>query len=122
MENYFRKMDVVWRNVTDWEAAKKFYGETLALPVAFMSEEAGWCEFGSEETTKLAISRSETRHDPTRGNGTPVFLVDDVRAAIANLQERGVKCDQVQEIPGLTILGTFYDPDGNPIQFAQTLG
>jgi catechol 2,3-dioxygenase-like lactoylglutathione lyase family enzyme len=43
--------------MTDWQRAKKFYGETLGLPVAaFMSDDVGWMEFGEKDGTHLAIS------------------------------------------------------------------
>ena len=42
----FRDINVVWYNVTDWERAKRFYGETLGLPVAMQIDEAGWVEYG----------------------------------------------------------------------------
>ena len=37
-------LSVVSFNVIDWEGAKKFYGETLGLPVHLdAGKEAGWC-------------------------------------------------------------------------------
>jgi hypothetical protein len=32
-----------------------------------------------------------------------------------------VRCDDVQEMPGMVILGNIYDPDGNFLQLAQSL-
>ena len=50
MKSLFKELQVVSYNVTDWQQAKKFYGETLGLPVAaFISDEVGWMEFGEKE-------------------------------------------------------------------------
>jgi catechol 2,3-dioxygenase-like lactoylglutathione lyase family enzyme len=57
MEGLLKELQVVSYNVTDWQRAKKFYGETLGLPVAaFMGDEVGWMEFGEKEGTHLAIN------------------------------------------------------------------
>jgi hypothetical protein len=36
------------------------------------------------------------------------------------LKAKGVQCDEVEKIPGMVVLGTFYDPDGNRLQLAQS--
>jgi predicted enzyme related to lactoylglutathione lyase len=60
-------------------------------------------------------------NQPVGGGGVAVFTCPDTRAAIARLKEKGVRCDEVDEMPGMVILGTFYDPDGNKLQLAQDL-
>lgn len=118
----FRDINVVSVNVTDWARARKFYHETLGLPIAAEIEGVGWLEFGLPNQTHLALNHwTDTPTIPANtGNATIVFGVDDARAVIAKLREKGVKCEEVVEIPGMVIYGTFYDPDGNRLQVAQS--
>ncbi|MDR3573376.1 MAG: VOC family protein [Anaerolineaceae bacterium] len=113
-------MDVSYE-VSDWQRSKKFYGETLGLPVAaFISDEVGWMEFGSKEGTHLAISlwREPGRMTPREGGGIAIFEVADAYSVIKELRRRGVKCDDVQSVPNMVTFASFYDPDGNRLQVA----
>jgi len=116
-------LSVVSFEVVDWERARKFYGETLGLPVSFdTGKEVGWCEFGETGKTTLAISLwREATPPPREGGATPVFAVDDAHKAIEELRKRGVKCDDVVTIPGMVSFANVYDPEGNRFQIAQSL-
>ncbi len=116
-------LSVVSFDVTNWEGAKKFYGETLGLPISLdTGKEVGWCEFGETGKTTLAISLwREASPPPRTGGATPVFAVDDAHKAIAELRKRGVKCDDVTTIPGMVSYANVYDPEGNRFQVAQSL-
>jgi predicted enzyme related to lactoylglutathione lyase len=113
----FMKVNVVSLEVTDWEAAKKWYREVLEWPVDFSSDEAGWEEYAIEGQAHVSISRSD--HPTTHGGTTLVLSVQDAHAVTAALQKKGVKCDEVTTIPGMVTYGTFYDPFGNRIQFVE---
>ncbi len=119
----FRDLNVVWYNVSNWERAKRFYRDTLGLPVAVEIEQAGWMEFGHPHQTHVAINlwRGPDPMPPAKGGATATFGCDDARAMTAKLRSKGVRCDEVQEIPGMVVLGTMYDPDGNQLQIAQSL-
>ena len=116
-------LSVVSFEVTDWEGAKKFYGETLGLPVHFdAGKEAGWCEFGEHGQTTLAISLWRDAAPPAReGGATPVFAVDDCARAVAELRKRGVKCEDPVTLPDMVSFANVYDPEGNRFQIAQSL-
>ena len=115
----FKNVNVVSLDVTDWERAKKFYRETLGWPVAFASDEAGWEEYGLDNQAHVSITRSD--HAPSAHGGTTLVLsVDDAHATTAALRAKGVKCDDVITIPGMVVYGSFYDPDGNRIQFVSS--
>lgn len=116
-------LSVVSFEVTDWEGAKKFYGETLGLPVDFdAGKEAGWCEFGEHGKTTLAISLWRQSSPPPRtGGATPVFAVDDCARAVEELRKRGVKCEDPVTIPGMVSYANVFDPEGNRFQIAQSL-
>ena len=118
----FRDFNVVSVNVTDWDRARKFYHEILGLPIAAEIEGVGWLEFGFPNQIHFALSRWEGP-DPVpanSGNATLIFGVDDARAVMDKLRAKGVRCEEVIEIPGMIIYGTFYDPDGNRFQVAQS--
>lgn len=117
----FSKIDVVAYDVTDWQRAKKFYGETLGLPeAAFISDDVGWMEFGEKDATHLAISlwREDRPMPKSMGGATVVFMVPDAYAAVKELRARGVKCEEVVAIPKMVTYANFYDPDGNKLQVA----
>ena len=47
-----------------------------------------------------------------------IFYVDDALKAVEGLRARGVKCDNVQVVPGVVAFSQFYDPEGNPVGIA----
>lgn len=117
----FKSLSTVAYHVTDWQKAKKFYGETLGLPVAaFITDDVGWMEFGEKNAVHLAISlwRGPGPVPPGEGGGMAIFEVDDVSAAVKELRRRGVKCDEMVSIPQMVSYATFYDPEGNQLQVA----
>ena len=107
----------VWYHVTDLDAARRFYRETL----------------GFEETAVDFAERwSHLRHGAMEvglAEGTPAddgvvahVDVDDVKAEADRLRGEGVNVGVVVEIPqGVMRLLDVYDPDGNRIQLAQEL-
>ena len=115
------KLDLVSVNVTDWARAKKFYGETLGLPVArFLSDDIGWMQFGVEGTAQLAINLWRGPEPFPRGDGgaTIIFGVDDAPKTVEELRRGGVKCDDAIAIPDMVTYANFYDPDGNRLQIS----
>ena len=114
-----KRVSAVSYDVRNWEQAKKFYGETLGLPVAFASDEYGWNEYGAEADAHVAISRwTKPEPIPHDGGAIALFQVDDVPQAVAELRKRGVKCDDAVGIPNVVTYATFYDPEGNRLQMA----
>lgn len=121
MAQLFKKLDVISYTVSDWLRAKKFYSETLGLPVAaFINDDVGWMEFGEKDSTHLAIGlwRGPGVLPPREGGAIAVFGVDDAYKTVEELRRRGVKCDDVIAIPNMVTYATFYDPDGNRLQVA----
>jgi catechol 2,3-dioxygenase-like lactoylglutathione lyase family enzyme len=121
LSGLFDKLVDVSYQVSDWQKSKKFYSETLGLPVAaFISDEVGWMEFGDKEGTHLAISlwRGPGPITSRTGGGIAIFSVADAYAAVKELRRRGIRCDDVIAIPNMTTFASFYDPDGNCLQVA----
>ena len=107
-------------HIVKWEEAKRFYSETLGLGApAFCVDEFGWCEYGAEGATHLALNRWNDPTPPSReGGGTIVLEVADCPAAVAELRAKGVRCEDPIGIPGMVTYATFYDPEGNRLQLA----
>lgn len=120
----FKNVNVVSVYVTDWEAAKQFYGEVLGWPLAYGDDQVGWFEYGPENETHVAINRWDdpATVPPKLGGATIVFSVEDADQVTEALRGKGIKCDEVVNIPGVVKYGTFYDPEGNRFQFASNPG
>ncbi|MEA5078459.1 MAG: VOC family protein [Anaerolineaceae bacterium] len=120
----FSKIDIVAYTVSDWQRAKKFYGETLGLPVAeFYGDEVGWMEFGPKEGAHLSINlwEEDTPFPPRSGAASVVFMVEDADETAKELRARGVKCNDPVTTPGMVRWASFFDPDGNELQFASPI-
>jgi predicted enzyme related to lactoylglutathione lyase len=117
----FKGVSVVSYYVVDWEKAKKFYQETLGWPVAWADDKVGWAEYGRDNEAHISINRWEGPEPvpPKIGGAVAVLNVDDAKQVTSNLRTRGIKCDDVVDIPGVVCYGTFYDPEGNRIQFSS---
>src|SRR5512140_770685 len=123
MSGAIKKLALVSVLISDWQRSKKFYGETIGLPVAaFMGDEVGWMEFGEKDGVHFAIEQWRgpgAFPGPAGEHGTTaIFEVDDAYQAAAELRAKGVKCDDVVAIPQMVTYANFYDPDGNRLQIA----
>jgi predicted enzyme related to lactoylglutathione lyase len=115
----FKNVNVVYVYVKKWEAAKKFYRETLEWPVCWSDDNIGWEEYGVEGVTHVAISRwTDATAVPVGLGATCTFTVESCAATKKALETQGVRCDEVVSIPGVINFGTFYDLEGNRFQFA----
>lgn len=123
--SHFKNVNVVYYTVKDWEGAKKFYGDVLGWPVFWSNDEVGWCEYAPDaegKGTHFAINRygGEGDAEPSKNGGTCTLTVDDVHQTQAWLESKGVRIDHILDIPGVVTIGTFYDPEGNRIQFVTS--
>jgi predicted enzyme related to lactoylglutathione lyase len=97
----------------DFEAAVEFYGTVLGLPCSARYGQMPGAEF---ETGSLTLSVMETKAFGMQfsSNKSPIALrVDDVEAARAELESRGIafKGDTIDS--GVCHMAVFEDPDGN---------
>lgn len=98
----------------DYEAARSFYGEVLGLP---FSKQWGEMPAGEYETGNLtlAIMQSDAFGQEFAPNGGAIALrVDDVAAARAELESKGVTFVMDDIDSGVCNMAFFRDPDGNP--------
>jgi catechol 2,3-dioxygenase-like lactoylglutathione lyase family enzyme len=99
----------------DYDAAARFYGEVLGLPFA---KRWGQMPAGEFETGNLtiAVMQSDAFGVEFRANNHPIALhVDDVAAARAELESRGVRFKGDILDSGVCHQAFFEDPDGNTI-------
>lgn len=117
-----KKLSLVSYPVKNWEAAKKFYGETLGLPVAwFMGDQVGWIQYGDDRGAQLALSMMREGDPLPKNNGiVAIYDVDDVNQAVTELRAKGVRCDDPITVPQMVTYANIYDPDGNRIQLVNS--
>jgi catechol 2,3-dioxygenase-like lactoylglutathione lyase family enzyme len=118
----FKNINVCYVYVRNWEAARKFYQDLLGWPEAYASDEIGWVEWGAEGATHFAINRWDEEGEMPPVGGTPkvVLSVDDAFKTTEALRAKGIRCDEVIDIPGVVTYGAFFDPEGNRIEFASS--
>ncbi len=99
----------------DLEAAVEFYGETLGLRRSVYLPERNFAEFETGNLT-LNIMNAEAMGLPhTRSANAIALHVDDVAAARATLESRGVKFAGETFDTGVCHMAFFEDLDGNAL-------
>lgn len=107
--------------VSDIERAIAWYQEVLGFTLLYRAEEIGWCELATH-MPGVNVGLSEAMEVREGGGATNVWGVADIEAAKAALDQHGVRQDgEIQTIPGLVRLLTFYDLDGNAMMLSQSL-
>jgi predicted enzyme related to lactoylglutathione lyase len=110
-------VDFVSIPTQDLERAVAFYGETLGLPCSVHRPENNFAEFEAGEVTlsvvdpvKMGFAKSFAPH-PTH----IALHVEDVAAARATLEERGVTFGGDIFDTGVCHMAFLADPDGNAL-------
>jgi predicted enzyme related to lactoylglutathione lyase len=108
-------VDFVGIPTHDLERAVEFYGETLGLPRAVYMPERNFAEFETGNVT-INVMNAEKMGLEHRTFTNPLALhVDDVAAARAELESRGVQFDMDTFDTGVCHMAFFSDPDGNTL-------
>ncbi len=108
-------VDFVGCPTKDLEAAVEFYGSTVGLPHSVYIKERGYAEFETGNLT-LSVYDAQAMGLPHNPNPNPIALhVEDVAAARASLQERGVTFNGETLDTGVCHMAFFADPDGNAL-------
>lgn len=106
--------------VTDMTASIGWYERVMHCKLLYRADEIGWCELATP-MAGVNIGLSQVESVVQGGGATNVFEVADIEEAKAHLDAEGVRQDgEIQHIPGLVKLITFYDPDGNAFMFSQS--
>ena len=117
--------------VRDYEAAKKFYSESLGLELDREMPEGGGAVYKAGDSMLLVYA---SEFAGTNKATAASFLVDDVQEAVNKLKEKGVSFEQYDNLPGVTREGDihkwgdemeaawFKDPDGNILALGNMEG
>lgn len=107
--------------VTDFNQARRFYGEILGLKetITFDHEgELGWLEYDLAGQT-LALAKASDQWQPNPNGGGACLEVEDLDAAVAYLKSKGVKIAMdILDCPYCRI-ALVSDPDGNTLALHQ---
>ena len=109
------RVDFIGLPTHDLETAVEFYGETLGLPRSAYRPDRHHAEF---ETGNLTINVMDSERMGLQHvvNSNPIALhVDDVAAARADLESRGVNFTMDTFDTGVCHMAFFTDPDGNAL-------
>ena len=109
------RTDFVSVPVTDLARAKRFYGETLGLPL--VSGDDAWPEYQLGENVSLyLIDPTNVGQAFTAPHSSQIALrVQDVDAARAELEAAGVEFAGETLDTGVCHMAFFADPDGNSL-------
>jgi predicted enzyme related to lactoylglutathione lyase len=112
-------VDFVSVPTRDLTAAMDFYGDVLGLPRSSMWQRPGEEPLGAEfetGTVTIALIACERLGIPFQPNRVPIALrVEDVEAARAELESRGVAFNGDTIDSGVCHQALFEDPDGNAL-------
>ena len=97
----------------DLETAVAFYGETLGLPRAVYMPERHFAEFESGNLTINVMDAEAMGLEHHQNKNFIALRVDDVAAARAELEEKGVQFTMDTIDTGVCHMAFFADPDGN---------
>lgn len=112
-------VDFVNIPTTDLDRARRFYGEVLGLEASAVYQRGDAPAMGAEfetGTVTLAVVDVQAIGREFRANSVPIaFRVDDVAAARAALEARGVGFAADTLDTGVCHMAFFEDPDGNAL-------
>ena len=115
-EPLVRGTDFVTVSAKDFDVAVDFYRNTLGLPLSARYGEMPGAEFETGNLT-LAVLQSEAFDIEPRANNHPIALrVDDVHAARAELESKGVKFLGDTLDTGVCHMAPFQDSEGNTLR------
>jgi catechol 2,3-dioxygenase-like lactoylglutathione lyase family enzyme len=108
-------VDFAFVAAKDFEAARKFYGEMLGLPCPVEYGRTPGAEFETGNLTLVVMETSSIGME-FEPSGSPIaFHVDDVAAARAELEAKGVEFSGEIVDSGVCHQAYFKDPDGNAL-------
>jgi predicted enzyme related to lactoylglutathione lyase len=112
-------VDFVSLPTRDLAAAMDFYGDVLGLPRSSVWQRPGADPLGAEfetGTVTVTLIAGEQIGIPFQANKVPIALqVEDVEAARAELESRGVSFTGDTIDSGVCHMANFVDPDGNAL-------
>jgi predicted enzyme related to lactoylglutathione lyase len=108
-------VDFAFVPVKDFDAAMEFYGTTLGLPISVRYERMPGAEFETGNLTLVVMDAGALGME-VRPSGNAIALrVDDVAAARAELESRGVAFQGDIVDSGVCHQAYFSDPEGHSL-------
>lgn len=104
-----------------WEETVVFYREVLQLKVLFSNE--WFVEFAISDTARLSVA-DERRASIKSSHGKGITLaleVEDIEKTFHYLEEMGTKPSPVQDHPWGAKVFYLYDPEGNRLEFWESV-
>lgn len=107
--------------VSDLDASIAWYEKVLGFTLLYRADEIAWCELATK-VPGVNVGLGANMEVREGGGATNVFGVKDIEAAKAHLDAHGVRQDgEIQHIPDMVKLITFFDPDGNAMMLSESL-
>ena len=107
--------DFLVMHTKDFDTAVEFYGTTLGLPLSARYGKMPGAEFETGNLT-IAVMQSDAFGMEYQTTTNPLALrVDDVHAAKAELEAKGVEFAPETIDSGVCHMAFFRDPDGNAL-------
>ncbi len=110
-----RGVDFVPVPTHDLERAVEFYGTTLGLPCSVHRPERHFAEFETGNLTLNVMDAGAMGLPHERSANSIALHVDDVAAARALLEQRGIEFQGDTFDTGVCHMAFFSDPDGNAL-------
>jgi predicted enzyme related to lactoylglutathione lyase len=111
MTKIIKDYDNLFLPAENLDEAKKFYQDTLGLPVKFDFADMGMTAFKVGDQEAAVILQDKNKHPEVKPS--ILFVVDDVKKSYEELKEKGVKflSEPYEIYTGLAV--QFEDPFGN---------
>ena len=109
-------MTPIWYHVRDLDAGRAFYTDKLGFTETYLDANDRWAQL-ERNGTEIGIAQG----DPQEEGSVAHVDVDDVKALADELRDSGVDVGVVFELHNEIRLLDVFDPDGNRLQFAQSL-
>jgi predicted enzyme related to lactoylglutathione lyase len=103
--------------VTDYDSAKEFYGTVVGLEHSLDYGRIPAGEFETGSLTLQVMDAASIGREFQPSSHPIAFHVDDVEAARADLESKGVKFFGDTVDSGVCHMAHFADPDGNALMF-----
>jgi len=107
------RTDFVFLPITSFEKAEEFYAGVLGLPCSKRYRNGIGGEFETGSLTIQVVDMAKIGREFAPSRGGIAFHVDDVQAARAELESRGVKFNGEILDSGVCYQAFFEDHDGN---------
>jgi len=109
-------IDFTYFAVSDMQKSITFYRDVLGISLAGLAHEGKWAEFEINPGT-LVLGQDFDFTSP--GGGTVALAVEDVKAAVEELEQKGITLHSALGESPVCYWAIVQDPDGNGIIIHQ---